>query len=76
MMQIGLWRVCENRKTFPRKVRGTADPSAALGMTKEKAVGPGREVTEPKYFHSLSGPQTQRQDKKVAVITGAYVSVQ
>jgi hypothetical protein len=25
------------RKTFPRKVRGTADPSAALGMTKGRA---------------------------------------
>jgi hypothetical protein len=25
------------RKTFPGKVRGTADPSAALGMTKGRA---------------------------------------
>jgi hypothetical protein len=27
-----------SRKTFPRKVRGTADPSASLGMTKERAT--------------------------------------
>jgi hypothetical protein len=30
------------RKTFPRWVRGTADPSASLGMTKERTALPFR----------------------------------
>jgi|HubBroStandDraft_6_1064221.scaffolds.fasta_scaffold205718_2 hypothetical protein len=28
------------RKTFPGEVRGTADPSASVGMTKERAALP------------------------------------
>jgi hypothetical protein len=38
------------RKTFPRRVRGTADPSAALGMTKERATLQWRVVDGPKAF--------------------------
>ena len=30
------------KKTFPREVRGTADPSTSLGMTKGRAVLPLR----------------------------------
>jgi hypothetical protein len=33
-------KVCQ--KTFPRAVRGTADPSASLGMTKGRAALPFR----------------------------------
>jgi hypothetical protein len=35
-------------KTFPRKVRGTADPSASLGMTKEKVVVYGKWWLNPR----------------------------
>ena len=46
------------RKTFPGKVRGPADPSAALGMTKRRASLPWRAVTGQKvFFISLGGPQ-------------------
>jgi hypothetical protein len=31
---------------LPGKVRGTADPSASLGMTKEKVAGRWKAVTE------------------------------
>src|SRR5580700_9703188 len=40
------------RKTFPGKVRGTADPSASLGMTKERATFLWKVVSEPKAFGS------------------------
>jgi hypothetical protein len=30
------------KKTFPREVRGTADPSASLGMTKGRVALPFR----------------------------------
>ena len=33
-------RVCENRKTYPRKVRGTAGPSTTLGMTRGRVCLP------------------------------------
>ena len=38
-------------KTFPGMVRGTADPSAALGMTKGSATLPWRAVAGQKAFH-------------------------
>ena len=41
-------RALASRKKFPRKVRGTADPSASLGMTKERANLLWRVVTERK----------------------------
>jgi hypothetical protein len=46
------------RKTFPREVRRTADPSAALGMTKGRAALPWRAVARPKvFFITLGGPK-------------------
>ena len=36
------------RKTFPGRVRRTADPSASLGMTKERATFLWKVVSEPK----------------------------
>jgi hypothetical protein len=39
---------------FPGKVRGTADPSASLGMTKERATLAWRVVTERKAFSNVS----------------------
>jgi hypothetical protein len=46
------------RKTFPGKVRGTADPSAALGMTKERAALHWRAVARQKvFFIALGGPK-------------------
>jgi hypothetical protein len=33
-----IYSYLQSRKTFPRDVRGTADPSASLGMTKERAT--------------------------------------
>ena len=46
------------RKTFPGRVRGTADPSAALGMTKGRATLPWRAVGGQKvFFITLGGPQ-------------------
>jgi hypothetical protein len=38
---------------FPGKVRGTADPSATLGMTKEGATSPWKVVAEPAEFDCL-----------------------
>jgi hypothetical protein len=50
------WLLC--RKTFPGKVRETADPSAALGMTKERAKAPWRAVAGQRaFFITLGGPQ-------------------
>jgi hypothetical protein len=43
---------CE--KTFPRKVRGTADPSASLGMTKERVTFLWKVVSDEKCL----GPAT------------------
>jgi hypothetical protein len=34
-------------KTFPRRVRWTADPSASLGMTKGRATLPWKVAAEP-----------------------------
>jgi hypothetical protein len=62
----GLQRVCENlkrnrrslhyaalcRKTIPGKVRGTADSSAALGMTKGRAKLPWKVVAGQRRFSS------------------------
>ena len=39
-------------ETFPRKVRGTADPSAALGMTKGRAMLPWKAVSRRRCFSS------------------------
>jgi hypothetical protein len=45
------------RKAFPGMVRGTADPSAALGMTKGRAAFPWRAVAEQKaFFMTFGGP--------------------
>jgi hypothetical protein len=53
------------RKTFPRKVRGTADPTASLGMTKERATFLWKVVSGPKaFFITLGGPQVH--DSSVA----------
>jgi hypothetical protein len=44
---------------LPGKVRGTADPSASLGMTKERATAPWKVVAGPKaFFVNWGGPQT------------------
>ena len=44
---------CRNLgKTFPRKVRGTADPSTSLGMTKEMATVSWKVVAGPVHFLS------------------------
>jgi hypothetical protein len=44
------------RKTSPGKVRETANPSAALGTTKERATLPsGAVVTQKVFFITLSG---------------------
>jgi hypothetical protein len=41
-------------KTFPGKVRGTADPSATLGMTKRKGLLlDGKQLPRRKCFHHL-----------------------
>jgi hypothetical protein len=40
------------RSVFPSKVRGTADPSASLGMTKERAMVSWRVVAGPRGFSS------------------------
>ena len=46
------------RKTFPGKVRGTADPSAPLGMTKGRGTLPWRAVAGQKaIFIPLGGPK-------------------
>ncbi len=37
---------------FPGRVRGTADPSASLGMTKERAMAPYKVVAGPRRFAS------------------------
>jgi hypothetical protein len=43
---------------FSGEVRGTADPSAPLGMTKERATSLWKVVAEPKaFFSTLGGPQ-------------------
>ena len=67
-------RVVENpgtlcRNTFPRKVRGTADPSAAVGMTKGMATLPWRAVAEQKPFSSpLGGPQAHGPTRRAPKI--------
>jgi hypothetical protein len=38
---------------LPRKVRGTADPSATLGMTKERVMFPPNAALSGKRFHYL-----------------------
>jgi hypothetical protein len=46
-------RYARSKKTFPGKVRRTADPSAALGMTKGTVVAGQRAL-----FITLGGPAT------------------
>jgi hypothetical protein len=48
------------RKTFPGKVRGTADPSATLGMTKERATFVLRVIAERKaFFVAVADPTAE-----------------
>jgi hypothetical protein len=55
-LQIHSAALC--RKTFPGKVRGTADPSAALGMTKGRGALSLRAVAKQKpFFITLGGSQ-------------------
>ena len=44
-----LWGEERPSKTFPGKVRRTADPSASLGMTKERAIVPWKSSAELKH---------------------------
>ncbi len=46
-----LYYAALSRKTFPLRVRGTADPSAIDGMTKERATAPERVIAGPRRFH-------------------------
>jgi hypothetical protein len=64
-----LWQV--EISALPRDVRGTTDPSAALGMTKERATLPWKVVAGQKeFFITFGGPQAHdhsgRDDKLVA----------
>jgi hypothetical protein len=50
------------RNTFPRKTRETADPSAALGMTKGRAMVRWKAVNWTEgVFITLGGPQSLRE---------------
>jgi hypothetical protein len=52
------------RKTFPRKVRGTADPSAALGMTKGRVVALHQERRPVENRGSLHYARSKNISKK------------
>jgi hypothetical protein len=47
-----------SRKKFPGEIRGTADPSASLEMTKERLTFLCKVVSEPKTFHHLGWAAT------------------